>query len=1076
MFAGQLGYSVILFILVTVCCSEETFPDSCRIEEQGGFLQNVCKTEITPSTKIITNRCVHSDESYTIQLPAGVFEGLCSNDPHFYQACYYPDKSGDIKINNGYILCEYYLCDSKKYPGFVFSSNVLESLREVCNNETDCINTDLDESGCTTKETTVMPSGKSVPSFDICDEKCDTFSCEDEANCNGFTYGIYCEKDGKKNNYVAPWNMCTDTLEYMHCDNGEDKASCSRTNNSESSCSHQGKMRQFFNFTCVPPLTGDSTYWPLCDDHKDQLNCSDPSKAGLTCFVNGSLSTVSKYMICYNSERDIDKSLCDDGIENKCLAASKKCGTIHQHLLCDKTSDCEDGSDEERSICRSLTVRTCKRRVGNAGELPIPLDWLVDGVEDCTNGIDEEAWLWPKCGVDRTRRFVTSNGTCENVFLCPGNDPTLKYEELGNICTGMDVCGHDVCSVSRNFLDIRKTVLSSDKGLTKRIAFCLKGLVSLEFLHGECDKEHFIFPNDTFFGINNTTQVILPNETTNCDSMFGEQYVFTSCLNKCENSLCPLRNVPRYEVCMDQYPKRIGTLANNEYLAFFTRSHGDILNNRYFVCDNKVKCIEYSQVCDLIDDCGDASDEINCTNNFQCNKTDSIDPLFGGVNFIPKYKKCDEKIDCIDFSDECNESCSLRILKKPLFRGFTWFMGLAAILANFIIMVKSLYTLRNSRNTIVLINKSLVIIISLGDFFVGCYLITIAVYDGIVYKNGYCTKQMIWLTSWECSVVGALNTFGSQISLFSMTLLSTIRLYIIWKSTKIPGKVTWMTWLQVLLGVILLVTASLLIAIIPILHRFEDFFVNGEYFAPKLKLFIGSADKKDIIKVLKSYYGRMKDITLSWSMINTMVGGMFSHDLSYKDHITETRKVHFYGNDGVCLFKYFVDQDDPQRVFVWSILGLNFFSFISISVSYLLIILLTRKSTKNVANTKTNKNASKRNSRMNRRIAIIITTDFLCWIPFLVICCLHSLEIIHASNWYATSMILLPINSVINPLIYDNTVTKLITGPVNKVTSLVSNSAAVRSVLSRAEVVQVETVEMDRIVEEGAGAKNLRRV
>ena len=35
------------------------------------------------------------------------------------------------------------------------------------------------------------------------------------------------------------------------------------------------------------------------------------------------------------------------------------------------------------------------------------------------------------------------------------------------------------------------------------------------------------------------------------------------------------------------------------------------------MCDN-ANCLDKSQVCDLVDDCGDGSDEKNCNNNFPC--------------------------------------------------------------------------------------------------------------------------------------------------------------------------------------------------------------------------------------------------------------------------------------------------------------------------------------------------------------------------------------------------------------------------------------------------------------------------
>ena len=52
----------------------------------------------------------------------------------------------------------------------------------------------------------------------------------------------------------------------------------------------------------------------------------------------------------------------------------------------------------------------------------------------------------------------------------------------------------------------------------------------------------------------------------------------------------------------------------------------------------------------------------------------------------------------------------------------------------------------------------------------------------------------------------------------------------------------------------------------------------------------------------------------------------------------------------------------------------------------------------------------------------MILTDFVCWIPFIIICALHNAGGIDATNWYVNlALIVLPINSVINPLVSDNT-------------------------------------------------------
>ena len=523
----------------------------------------------------------------------------------------------------------------------------------------------------------------------------------------------------------------------------------------------------------------------------------------------------------------------------------------------------------------------------------------------------------------------------------------------------------------------------------------------------------------------------------------------------CANAVCPLRTIPRYEVCPNQLPDRIGTLVNNEYLIFLMKSFGNIYTNNYFVCDDKIECIEYSKVCDLVYDCSDHSDEAHCSNHFKCNSSGKL---------LPKTKKCDGHVDCQDLSDECNEQCSKEILEGILLKGVSWLIGLLAVLANLVIIGKSLWTLKQCKTAAAVINRCLIIMIALGDFFIGCYLLIIAFYDMIIFKNRYCKRQISWITSLECSLIGVVSTIGSQISLFSMTGLSIVRIHGIWNSMRIPGEVTRAQIVKIASVLVTLVLASAAIAIVPIMAQYEDFFVNGVKFDDRMKIFIGTPDKSIIQQVIEAYYGRTKDATLKWDTLIQMVRAMFSHDLDYEDITEKVAKVDFYGNDGVCLFKYFVQDDDPQKLYVWSILSLNFLCFIFITMSYLLIGILSRRSSKSLATSQNNQQIIQRNRRMNQRIAIIITTDFLCWVPFIVICTLHSLNIIDATAWYSIfSMIILPINSVINPLLYDDIVTSHIGAALRSLSTSVSNSVLIRSLRQRFTPRQAESTELEDI-------------
>ena len=993
--------------------------------EKNGFLKKVCVQDEEGLTTVY--KCLYSDELYSQKASLSInnfASKICSNDPHFYQAC---DKRTGSKITNSEVLCEQYLCLLNEEIVTPFYLSIFGKCTA------DCENTVLNKEGCNDEKVS-LPTGELVRPRDICNDVCDVpVTCADEALCNDYLYGKYCMRNNELW-YAAPLFLCNG---YKLCDDGEDEDDCIVSSSTDTFCEHfwSGKLVPVHNYTRCGPIkrsyfNGNAfslqVYCVLDDIVSYQTNCSDPSRVAVTCKINGYLSTVSKYLLCF----DDTLSACDDHIDSDCYS-TKSC-RIHKHRLCDKNMDCKDEADETHPICLSTTEGTCKRRVGSENELPIPIAWLRDGVLDCQDGIDEIA-EWPKCGVGKTLRYMSSSeNECKNVYICRSGNP--GFELLKNLCDGHENCGNEnaICSISSRSRSLTTTVSTSNKGKTKTLSYCRKGLESLNLFIDACVHERFIFPNGDIFGVE-PTSVILPQDKKTCDYMYGEQYLYTSCTGRCLKAPCPLKNIPRYEVCPDQHPDRIGTIVNNEYLIFLTKSFGTVYTNRLFVCTNNKKCIDYSRVCNLVHDCEDGSDEAHCTNHFKCSSSGKL---------LPKTKKCDGNIDCADLSDECNDQCSKKLLKANILKGLSWFIGFLAMVANMVIIGKSLGAIRRCKTSVALINRTLIIMIALGDFLIGCYLFIIATYDTIIFKKDYCERQIAWITSFECSVIGVLSTIGSQISLFSMTGLSIVRIHGIWNSMKIPGEVTLMKVFKISAAALALFLVSVTIAVSPIVGSFEDFFVNGVKFSDGLKIFTGTPDKATVKDVIQAYYGRTKDTTMRWKMLIEMIRNMFSHDFQYEDLTEDVIKADFYGNDGVCLFKYFVQNEDPQRLFVWSILVLNFICFVLISISYLFIGMISRRSSKSLTSSKNNQQIAHRNNRMNQRIAIIITTDFLCWVPFIVICILHSLEVIDATPWYSIfSMVILPINSAINPFLYDDIVTSTIGAPVRALSNRISNSA-----------------------------------
>ena len=1063
----------------------------CNIRVRNGFLKNVCNTKYREFFK-----CTHSNIFYTetelkaySEYEASYVIGLnydqaCNNDPYFYQMCGLEDtRPRDSGIFSNLTVCGDFICKRKKKIGSYWTggrrSSVkplqwLRNKRKLCNKVADCVNTNLDETGCeeidnvNDEVSRYLVDHKDYQGRDICNKKLAIVKTpseffdngydeyfEDESNCSGYKYGLTCGYT-----YVPPYEICDGKSK---CASHDDEDGCLIHDTTNFTCTHRktGMNVPIFSYVRCAPFELDNeyraftydteintfdldydadledlnsaVYFSYCQDFLDQTNCSDPDMVGMNCKVGGYLSSISRLKICQGTP------VCDDGLDMECVVIPPTC-SVHKHKLCDKTEDCQGGIDEAHPDCQSTTKKGCERLAGRKGKvLPLPLSWLHDGVEDCVDGSDEQD-IWETCGVGETFRFVFDNSTCQNVLICLHGEPGFVEPQL--LCDGRETCGNEqrMCDKSHRKMSLSNEVITTDYGLTKNLSFCLTGLSSLQKLASPCTYHDYIFPNQEIFGVEKP-RIHLPNTKQNCHHLYGEDYVYTSCTNMCINSSCPLISIPKYESCPGQFNNRVGTLVNNEYITFFKKSFYNVYVNDFFVCKNKIKCIDYAQVCDLVDDCGDGSDEEHCTNHFKC----------GGNHYIPKVKFCDGVIDCPDLSDECNSKCTKEILDGRFLKGISWTVGISSVAANSIIILRTALSLRRSRTSVALINKSLILAIGIGDFFIGSYLVAISILDSAIFGKEYCSRQTYWLTSSGCSIIGILSTFGSQISLFSMAGLSLIRVNGIWNSMKIPGEVSPIKLLQILSGLAMMIAAALSIAVIPIIGSFEDFFANGLNYDPAIKVFMGFPGKEMHFGVLQEYYGRMKNKTLKWSQINNMVDKMFSHDPNHED-LLETRSKHdFYGNDGVCLFKYFVKTGDPQRKFVWAILSLNLVCFVFISLSYVIIGVLSYKSSQQVATAGDDRQTRKRTQRMNRKIAIIIGTDFLCWVPFIITCTLHSLEVTDATPWYALfSMVILPINSVINPLLYDDFLSSFLTKVI--VRSSRNLSLSIRTFTSRADV------------------------
>eukprot|EP00116_Pleurobrachia_bachei_P000735 sb/3460997/ len=804
----------------------------CHFVVMNGYLKEQCTT----NEQETTYKCASSPhtEYYFLEI-RGDFSDLgfnteCPEDDGAYQVCGFKEEMKDLVYHSPISLCGYKVH-----------------------------NTDGTWQGMPVRTGGII---------NMCDNKCDDPFCEDESYCNGFEYGMYCVPYFRTDitYYLKPNEMCSSYGPY--CLDQSDTANCYNTDDTHATCLRIERTMER-NISLRPEMrcsvTPDSGAG-VCDTPRgmEQTNCSDTERVAiLGCKMDSYPVTISIFGYCH------DYSLCDDNYNNICLSEEIEC-TVHKGQLCDGHKDCNSGSDEKCSW--NTTDFKCERRFHTVYKerkpLFLPMSWVMDGVVDCLDGRDENEKIWKACGNGINRRYMEplSGNVCQEVLICPGDE---SYIEMGELCDRVNTCPFEntMCdtAIGIDILEVKATVNHGEIWMEH----CFPNpVLDLERQLGLCHRvEHIdgglIMPA---FDVTKPVMLTLPEpKTKDCSFFFGENYLYAACNGRCANADCPLKPVTR-DTCNNYKDHRVLTLAKTvppDLLPLLNIPGAlGLFENRYFPCANK-NCVLYKDVCNLIDDCKDESDEVNCTNFFKCTDSDMK---------LPKSSVCNGRIECTDMSDECHENCpssNKNIFVNNFVRGSSYTLGGLATLLNLICGIRTLCIIRTKNKFEKLINTLTISLVCLGDLLFSGYLIAISSVDFIFRgTENYCEKRFQWLTSKYCIVLGVISTIGSQLSLFAITILSLIRLSNANRMVQ-RSLSSFKSIIKIAMLTTIPLSLSVAIAVVPVLPFFDDYFVNGLYYGES-PLFLGPINKARHVATLNARIPGHKE-KISWKEIRKSV-------------------------------------------------------------------------------------------------------------------------------------------------------------------------------------------------------------
>ena len=665
--------------------------------------------------------------------------------------------------------------------------------------------------------------------------------------------------------------------------------------------------------------------------------------------------------VCDNSTcKTVNKSVC---IDNKCYSQN--------HVIC--TSKCATNE--------SCSVFQCDDNG------LILLSQFCDTFVDCKDGSDE---------------VVNQPGFKCNKCVLPQNN---LYDNLAQCDDGSDAC-FGYSSACFRCLDERLYILSDQ--------IC-DGKFDCYDLSDECLCEQYFdlevckseFEKRTFQCFNNGQ--IKPSDTSfnKSNNLSNSKSSLINCTTKHNSSFRAITCDQRPE-CKD-YSDECGKCPNPPSFCNDTCHSIFLMGDRY--CDG----IEDPawEFINNPDECPKGFEEQNCPRRFACRAKERMS--------IDELQVCNGIMDCDDNSDEQNcyqtsFSSDTEMIDNPAINAAIWIIGIMVVSGNLYVIFNSIVDLRQKKKLQGVEFQQIIILnISIADFIMGIYLLSIAAYNAS-FSGFYGVMDREWRSSLNCSIIGSLVVISSQASCFLMVVLTAFRLINIVKAIESLTSSS-RRWI---VCIVMAWAFSFILSAVPLFSMTSSYFMHR--FSISSAFYTGTLNSSQ----LTEFACRVATLTNTTIAYND---NELESALEFvQSGVLENFSVvlfGYYGQTSICMPRFYVTYGDTSWEYTTFIITVNFLSFVFIAFGYIWIVRHSSKSSASVQQAKNNR-PNTHTAKMQRRVARIIATDFFCWIPICIMAYVRLGVEFSDIVYQISAVLLLPINSALNPFLFTSLPDKLV--------------------------------------------------